>query len=350
MLTVILSLHNVSQKKLSLVDQYRILYRFEQLLKNGYSLNDVIDILKWEKQLRPLLQEMEDLLYRGESFVDTLEKTHFNQEVIHFLKIAVHHGNLTYGLQQCCQILQQRIQFTTKLKKLSRYPLFLFLFFFIILYFMKTTIFPSFTQLLGANQDVSSVFHTAEIVINTVFYGTIICVIAGLLLFVFTVLFKNALSIESKIKLILNIPIYNRYSKMRTTYLLATHLASLFQSGLTMRDSLQVIKSEQHQTIINHYGMLISDHLAQGYSYATIFPQCQLLEDQLTKIMTKDRNQTQLQKELTLYADHLIQQIEMYLKKWITLLQPILLSILALFVVFVYLSLMLPMFDYIQTM
>ncbi|SHN12088.1 type II secretion system F family protein [Gracilibacillus kekensis] len=350
MRTVILWLHNLSKEKLSLTDQYRILYRFEQLLKNGYNLNDVLEILKWEKHLRPLLQKMEELLYRGETFVNTLEKTHFNQEVIDFLKIAVHHGNLTYGLQQCCQLLQQRIQFASKLKKLSRYPLFLFLFFFIILYFMKTTIFPSFTQLLGTNQDVTSVFHTAEFVINIVFYGTIGSVIAGLLLIISTVLFKNFLSIEAKIKLFLCIPIYNRYSKMRTTYLLTTHLASLFQSGLTMKDSLQVIKSDQHQTIINHYGMLISDHLAQGYSYATILPQCQLLEDELTKIMIKDRNQTQMQKELKLYSDHLIQQIEMYLKKWITLLQPILLSVLALFVVFVYLSLMLPMFDYIQTM
>ncbi len=310
----------------------------------------MLDILKWEKHLRPMLHQMEDLLFQGESFVHVLDKLHFNKEVIYFLKIAVQHGNLTHGLKQCCQLLQQRIKFVAKLKKLSRYPLFLFLFFFIILYFMKTSIFPSFTQLIGSHNDTTSVFHTAEIVINTIFYGTIIFVIVGISIVISSVLFKNELKIETKINFLLRIPIYNRYKRMQTTYLLATHLASLFQSGLTLRDSLQVIKSEQQKSIINYYGTMISDHLAQGYSYATILPQCQLLEDQLTKIMIKDRNQTQLENELTLYADHLMMQMEGYLKKWISFLQPILLCILALFIVFVYLSLMLPMFDYIQTM
>ncbi|WP_235182526.1 type II secretion system F family protein [Gracilibacillus boraciitolerans] len=347
---VILWIHNTRHNNLSLNDQYHILHRFEQLLNNGYSLNDVLDILKWEKHLRPLLQEMENLLYGGESFVNTLERVHFNSEVIHFLKIAVQHGNLTNGLQQCCRLLQQRMQFIEKLKKLSRYPLFLFVFFFIILYFMKTSIFPSFTQLIGTNNNVTSVFHTAEFVINIIFYGTIFSVLGGISIFISSLLFKNLLNIDAKITFFLYIPIYKNYKRMQTTYLMANHLASLFNSGLTMKDSLQILKSEKQQNIVNYYSTIISDHLAQGYSYATILPQCRLLEDQLAKILIKDRNQTQIQQELALYADHLIAQIEAYLKKWITILQPILLSVLALFIVFVYLSLMLPMFDYIKTM
>src|SRR5699024_9419994 len=120
--------------------------------------------------------------------------------------------------------------------------------------------------------------------------------------------------------------------------------------GLTMKDSLYIIRSQPYQDIVHYYASLISDHLAQGYHYSSILPQCTLLDHHLTRMMTKDRNQEQLLKELTMYAEHLLSSMEAYIKRWIHLLQPLILSVLAIFVVFVYLTLMLPMFDYLDSM
>lgn len=338
------------RQTLSIHDQHQILYRFEQLFQYGYSLNDALDVLMWEKQYTSIVTAIKQALQRGETFVDTLERVNFNPEVISFLNIAIQNGNLAEGLQHCCQLLQQRKEFLTKLNKLSRYPLFLFIFFLVILYFMKTSIFPSFSQLLGSNTEMMSVFQTAEISINVIYYGIITSLLLLLFLTVSSITVKKQLPTESKIRLIKGIPVYRKYKQMQTTYLLVTHLSSLLKSGLTIKDSLDVVKSEQKTGLIHYYATLISDHLAHGYNYSTILPQCQLLQDELTQIMSKDRNQNQLQHELTIYAEHLLLSIENYLKKWISFIQPFLLSILALFIVFVYLALMLPMFDYMNSM
>ncbi|SFL82462.1 competence protein ComGB [Gracilibacillus orientalis] len=336
--------------KLSTHDQYQILYRFEQLFRHGYSLNDALDVLMWDKQYTAIVTTIKKALERGETFTETLEQVHFNPEIISFLNIAIQHGNLSKGLQHCCQMLKQRKEFMSKLSKLSRYPLFLFIFFLLILYFMKNSIFPSFSQLLGSNKNITGVFQNAEIAINMIYYGTISVLLLAIFLTICSITMKQQITIESKIQLIIRTPIYSKYKRMQITYLLVTHLSSLLTSGLTIKDSLDVIKSEQKADLIHYYATIISDHLAKGYDYSTILPQCQLLQDQLTQIMSKDRNQDQLQKELNIYAEHLILSIESYLKKWISFLQPFLLCILAVFIVFVYLALMLPMFDYMNYM
>ncbi|QGH34915.1 hypothetical protein GI584_13080 [Gracilibacillus salitolerans] len=338
------------KQNLSTHDQYQILNRFEQLFHHGYSLNDALDVLMWDNQYTVVVTTLKKALQRGETFIKSLEQVNFNPEVISYLNIAIQHGNLSQGLQHCCQMLKQRKEFLSKLNKLSRYPLFLFTFFLLILYFMKKSIFPSFSQLLGSNTKTNGVFQNAEIAINMIYYGTITSLLFLILLTVCSIRLKQHVTIESKIRLIIRTPIYSKYKRMQTTYLFVTHLSSLLTSGLTIKDSLEVITSEPKADLIHYYSNLISDHLAQGYDYSTILPQCQLLQDQLTQIMSKDRNQDQLQKELTIYAEHLILSIESYLKKWISFLQPFLLSILALFIVFVYLALMLPMFDYMNSM
>ncbi|UOQ47463.1 type II secretion system F family protein [Gracilibacillus caseinilyticus] len=333
---------------LSLQIQYQLLHRLELLFRHGYMLNDALDVLLWEKQMVQPARTIKRQLELGQSFVTALSRAHFHDDIVRFLETAIEHGNLADGLTQCCNLLQQRMNFTKKLRSLTRYPLFLFIFFFILLHLLKTSIFPALLQLLQTSQN--GVFQQAIAVINIIYYGIITLSVILLLLFLFRFSFQRSITLETKIAVIQKIPIYFRYKRMQTTYLLITHLSSLLKSGLTMKECLEIIKHNQKEDIVHYYATHISSHLANGYQYSTILPHCKLLEPQLDRIMTKERNQDQLQKEFSLYAEHLIAAMERFIKSWLSFLQPLLLSILALFIVFVYLSLMLPMFDYIQTM
>ncbi|WP_066192998.1 type II secretion system F family protein [Gracilibacillus timonensis] len=335
---------------LSLHDQHYILHRFQQLFTTGYSLNDALDVLMWDKRYTAIASSMQASLQKGHTFIESLQAVHFNKDVIHFLTIAIQHDHLARGLAQCCKLLQQRKDFLLKLKKLSRYPLFLFSFFILILYVMKTSIFPAFSQLMGTSSDIQFVFTTAKVVINFLFYGVIIMVLTISILLLSGYSLRRVISVEQKLVLFDKIPIYKPYKQMNITYLFVSHLSSLLTSGLMINECLQIMKAEENGDIIHYYAAMISDHLAQGYSYTSILPQCRLLTTQLGEIMSKDRNQQQLEKDLSFYADHLITSLEDYLKKWMSFLQPFLLSILALFIVFVYLALMLPMFDYMNTL
>ncbi|GAB2573485.1 competence type IV pilus assembly protein ComGB [Gracilibacillus alcaliphilus] len=339
-----------NRTSLSLHDQHYILYRFQQLFKSGYSLNDVLEILMWDKNYQSVASSIQQSLQNGNTFVESLSNVHFNKEVIQFLTLALQHDNLAKGLEHCCTLLQQRKEFIDKLKKLSRYPLLLFSFFIVILFFMKTSIFPSFAQLIGNNANVQFMFISAELVINFLFYGIIGCILLSGIMLVCGYSIRQILPLERKIDICNHLPIYKHYKRMNTTYLFAIHLSSLLTSGLTINECLQIMKAEDKEDIIPYYAAMISEHLAKGYSYTSILPQCQLLTDQLGHIMSKDRNQSQLESDLNLYAEHLIRSLENYVKKWMGFLQPFLLSVLALFIVFVYLALMLPMFDYMNSL
>ncbi|WP_163537764.1 type II secretion system F family protein [Gracilibacillus sp. YIM 98692] len=339
---------NFKKKPLSLKEQYQILYRLHQLFNYGYSLYEALNVLLWDHKLQSTSNKITQMLYQGHSFTEALKQCHFQQSIISFMKISIQHGHFKEGLSYSCYMLKQRMEFVAKMKQMSRYPILLATFFFIIIIFMKISIFPSFVKLMGVQSNENSIFLLAQTVMNGIFYGSIACFSFVILIFLLVPRLYQLISIETKIKCCLIIPVYKRYAKMQTTFLFVTHLQSLLHAGMNIKDSLSILKEQTSDSFIPYYSTLIDKHLSQGYLFSSILPSCRLFEPELQHIMQNDVNNERMAKDLKLYSDHLIYAMETFMKKVISITQPLILSILAFLIIFVYLSLMLPLFDYIQ--
>ncbi|MFC4404227.1 type II secretion system F family protein [Gracilibacillus xinjiangensis] len=337
------------KQHLSIRKQYKFMFRLKQLLERSYNLNDALEVIGWDKELAELARIVSISLLKGNMLATALHEAGFQRNVTKFLEIAAQYGNLPYGVKHCCYILNQQIGLVRRFKQLSTYPLLLFLFFIFIIYLLREFIFPSFQSLLVSEASTNSIFYTTSFIIDGIYYSILGVVVIAILLLLTYPHFNNNISIKQRIKITISLPYWKRYKRMQLTFLFTTHLASLMQSGLNIKECLKVLHESNIHPIITYYVELFDLHLNKGYEANSILPVFQLFEKDLQSIMQKDRNARQLTEELNLYSEHLLNMMEELLQKWLKILQPILLSILACLIVFVYLTMMLPMFDYIQT-
>lgn len=342
------SLFYFRRKKLSIDTQYRILYRIQQLNQNGYSLNDALEIVSWDDELELIADRISHSLQHGKTLPTALEEVHFQQRIVHFLEITIKHGNLQDGIKHCSFLLQQQKNYVDRFKQMNRYPLFLFIFFLLILFCMKRYIFPSFVNLFHTNGS-NAIFQNAMLTVDIIFYGIFILIIFSLLLMLSIKYLKDKVTIETKLKVFQVIPLLKQYKTLEISFYFSTHLSSLLKTGLNFKNALSILQSERNEPITSFYASTIIDHLVQGFHLETILPSCELLKREMSRIMQKDRNTSQIAEDLQLYAEHLLFEMEELMKKWLKMIQPIFLILLATLILIVYLALMLPMFDYIQT-
>lgn len=213
---------------------------------------------------------------------------------------------------------------------------------------MKRYIFPSFVNLFHTNGS-NAIFQNAMLTVDIIFYGIFILIIFSLLLMLSIKYLKDKVTIETKLKVFHFIPLLKQYKTLEISFYFSTHLSSLLKTGLNFKNALSILQSERNEPITSFYASTIIDHLVQGFHLETILPSCELLKREMSRIMQKDRNTSQIAEDLQLYAEHLLFEMEELMKKWLKMIQPIFLILLATLILIVYLALMLPMFDYIQT-
>src|SRR5699024_4541550 len=101
--------------------------------------------------------------------------------------------------------------------------------------------------------------------------------------------------------------------------------------------------------IIAYYSSLMMNELSKGLHISLLMTNLPFFEKQLAAIFQKNTHMAALEKDLVAYADLLIEEIHRKVMKIITLIQPIFFIILASFIVFIYITLMWPMFQLINS-
>ncbi|ENH97457.1 competence protein [Gracilibacillus halophilus YIM-C55.5] len=336
------------KKSLSLSDQHHFLSRLHQLLEHGYPLHDALQMVAWEEKLASTAEQITNTLLTGQSFVQALKLAKFHPQIISFLTISLKHGKITAGLYQCCMMLKQQIYFLTKLKQMSRYPMMLFLMFFIIVYFMKTSIFPSFQQFFTGDQ-TSHIFYWSRWMIESIFYCLLVAIILTIIGVTFPGLLKQRVKLTTKTRWILRIPFYRVYKKLQLSFLFCVHTSSLLDTGITLKDALTLLQKKDNNAYIRDVCFHITQGLREGLPIQRLINDAVLLEDELSSIFQKNKNTNQLAQDLNVYATFAFDTMEKLLHHWVRLLQPILFCFIALFIIVIYLSFMLPMFDLMKT-
>jgi len=145
------------------------------------------------------------------------------------------------------------------------------------------------------------------------------------------------------------LPVYRKITKLQTSFHFAIHFSTLLKTGMPYKDILDHMTEQKQLPVLSHYSLMIKKELTKGIPIASIISQFSLLEKQLTNIFQNTQNTGALEKDLTIFAELLTEEIERKTIKTITYIQPVFFSILAGFIMFIYITLMWPMFQLIQT-
>lgn len=338
-------------KRVGLKDelQLRFLQRLQRALSNGYPLLEALDTIRWDQRLDETATQIIDMLKSGLALDDVLEKTKFHPSICSYLHLSRHSENLSDSLDKCISMFQRRCEYLRKFQQLSRYPLILLIVFSLILFFVKKNVLPAFLDLFQTSSQASTTVTISLFVIGFLINMAVVTVvlgISGVLLWKYA---EKKISIETRIRIYRSIPIYRTYLRMNTSFQFASHLSAMLKTGMALKDILISLSKQMKSPIIAHYTSILTTELSKGMQLHQVLPGLFFLDNQMTAIFHKHADMSALEKDLTVYTDFLMEELHRKIIKAITTVQPVFFIGLALLIIFIYVSLMWPMFQLIQS-
>ncbi|MFS0672801.1 competence type IV pilus assembly protein ComGB [Ornithinibacillus sp. 179-J 7C1 HS] len=342
-------LTKVYEPRLKTTTQLTFLKRLSRSLSNGYPLIEALETMKWDKNLLSVAEQVIILLKSGETLDKSLEKLSFHPIITTYLYFAKEHANLEANLNKCLHIYEQRLNHLKKFTQVIRYPIILIIIFSMVFFFIQHKVLPNLLSLFQQNNQESHMINTTITFSSLIYYGFIMVILISLTIYFLWTHMKPKTPVELQIKLYNMLPIYRGYVKLNTSFLFSTHVETLLKTGLPIKDVLTILSKQTKLPLLSYYATQLINGLNQGFPISLIMEQLTFLSPQLTSIFQKNSNSESLEKDLATYSTFLIDELNDKIVNIITYIQPVFFILLGLIIILIYLSLMLPMYQFINT-
>lgn len=338
-------------KKWTLYDQTMILKRLSSLLDKGYTLNEALNFIYLNEHGSKRMDLLQCLnqLSSGNSLRKALSQLHFHRDVISYLYFAEQHGDLEFSLRECSEILQKKITQFDKLTKLLRYPLFLLISVGIILTIVHFIISPQFEQLYQSMNIETSFFSVFLIVVFSALKWLSLLAVAfsiGLVSYYFFVFRKK--SVEERMMFLVKIPLIRRLFMILHSYFFSLQLSNLLKGGMSTLESLKVFQNQDLLPFFKVEGNHLISRLSEGEQLHTIIEERGFYEKELSLVILHGQANGQLSRELYTYSQLIIEKLEQSIIKIMTMIQPVIYAFVGIIVLFVYLSMLMPMYKMME--
>lgn len=343
------SLKFTTQKKLSDELQIRFLNRLKQFLLNGYSLQHALEAISWDKELAATSNLFLDKLQRGHKLDDIFSEAGFHPSVSSFLCFVQPNSNLLEAITKCTDMMEQRFNQIKRFKLILRYPIILLILFIFILFFINHHVLPSFQSLFSGSK--SSLYGISLLIQFMELFQFLILIFFLLLLLILLLWrqFKKRLPIEEQLKIIQHIPILSRYIRLKTSFQFAMNFSMLLKTGLPLKEILSELAYQDKLPIISHYAVLLEGNLNRGVHFGMLLEELFFIENELGAIFQKNATVDMLERDLSLYSDLLLENLQRMIFRVISWIQPTVYIFLGIFIIFIYLSLMWPMLEMLKS-
>lgn len=327
------------------------LNRISTLLNEGYTFSDSIEMLlphhvdNPEAWQRKILEKLKN----GEGATEILECFSIPKHYLVALRISEESGRLAQSLET----ISQQLEFNEKLRKrlinLLSYPFLLSILLTSIFIAFRTYFLPSITQILDARTDVAS---NATIFISTIFLRLpdvlfVILVSTICLVITFTIYIKR-LDVQKQLPLMLKLPLINYFYKLHITNLLAKTMGELLIGGITLQQTLAIIQEQKLNKMLAYMSKEIEGQVIFGESLSTAVYNLGWFSAEFDQFIKHGEKSGYLGKQLLIYSELMEEKIQSFLKKGVSVIQPIFFIIIALSIIAAYLSILLPMYELIE--
>ncbi|PGK36353.1 competence protein ComG [Bacillus anthracis] len=336
------------KKTWSLSDQVVLLKRLGELLEKGYSLLQALEFLRFQLPLekKVQLQHMIDGLKGGKSLHDSFHQLMFHQEMLSYLFYAEQHGDISFALQQGSTLLYKKDKYRKDMLKIMQYPMFLAFFLIIMLFVFNFILLPQVEMVYSSfgstvplliEQILSAIKLLPYLIISTIFIVIIGCS-------VYMLYFRKLPHIH-QVKFMLRIPLIKTFLILKHSHYFATQLSGLLNGGLSVLEALTIMIEQKYNPFFQYEAGRIERQLIAGEPLQSIIAKSGYYEKELSYIITHGQANGNLAIELGDYSNLIMEKIEQKIKHMLVIIQPILFTCIGGIVVLMYLAMIMPMFQ-----
>lgn len=327
------------------------LKRIGTLLEEGYSIRDALAFLsKIEKGFsKKWIEEIQRGMLLGHSFHKELENNGFPTKVCGQIYFASHYGDYGQTITRCGEQLLKELDKKKKMRSLLTYPLLLVFFLFGMLLMMRFLILPHMETLFISLESTTEIYSNG--VVNFIYYspqiiiGTIFLILLGIL-FVKNKLQKG--SVIEGLAFFIKQPFLKNYLKDYWSSFFFQEWGYLFKNGCSFQEIIFIMQGEGASKLLQEAGAILSQQMALGKAINESLEALPFFHEEGLMVVTHGESLGKLSTEMLVYASYCENELNNRVEKLMSKLQPIIFSFIALMIIAIYASLMLPIFSLME--
>ncbi|MCR2820385.1 competence type IV pilus assembly protein ComGB [Lederbergia panacisoli] len=340
-----------SRQKLTLKEQGIFLSRASEMLKNGFTLLEVLHFFgKLEGKNHQLMDSMINDLKSGHKIHEVFLKHHFDQGACVQLFFSEKHGFLADALLESGEYLQRMDEERKKLLKLMQYPLILIFILLFVGILLNTLLLPRFQNLYQSmgyepTIGIKLVLHLMQ---NIPYYLLLIFIVCFVLFSILKWIFqkKSALEIASVFS---SFPLINSIYKLYQTNFIAREWGYLLRSGFSINEIITIMESQMYRPLLQESAQQLKKMLLVGHSFGDALSKLSFIEKEMILIVNHGDKNGRVDKELLYYSQHCLQKLQEKTENIFLIIQPIIFSFIGLVVIAIYMSIFFPMFQMLDS-
>lgn len=324
------------------------LIRLGSLMDSGYSIKDALRFLKKIEKGMTLkwIEQVEEGMLRGNTFHDELERIGFPNKVCAQIYFASKFGNYNQAMIQCGEQLIDDLERKKKFKTLATYPFILVIFLIGMLLMMRFIILPHMNSLFNSTGSEGNIY--SNLIVRWIYYSPQILIISLLtillLIFIIKVILRDKNFIE-RIEIFNKVPFLKVYLKDYWSDFFFREWGSLLKNGCSFHEILTIMSHEEAAQLLQDVAHVLSAQLVQGISVHNSLNTLPFFHEEGKLVVNHGENIGQLGTEMLIYASFCENEFNTRIESLMGKLQPIIFSLVALMIIAIYASLMLPIFS-----
>jgi type IV pilus assembly protein PilC len=321
------------------------------MLESGLNLNRALMIISRQTNNRQQVEIYNELLKNiesGLSLAEAMEEDEvFPDLFTAVVKAGEKSGSLVEVLKSLENYYSSREKLKKDIKKAAFYPLTVITAVFIAAAFIFKFILPVFIDLFAEFSGELPLITVLFLKLSQLFnnYFIVILIFLILLITAFVYLFKSQERRDLKSSFLLQTPLLSIIYRDLILTQIATYLALLLKSGLKLISALELLKNiisdYQYQNFIEQTTLNIS----KGASLTDCFGDSKYIPDVFYYLLMTGEETAQMENMLERAGDYYYQKLSEEIARMLQYLEPLLITLTAIFVALLAAAVMMPMFQ-----
>ena len=330
--------------------------QFYTMLNAGVTIVSCLDILREQTESKPLKRIMNDVyddVVRGTSFTESMTKHRedFPELLLSMIEAGEVSGNLDGIMDRMAIHYENENKINKKIKGAMIYPLILAILSVSVVTLLLAFVMPTFVEMF---QDSGTLLplptrilmHMSDF-IRSKWY--IIAAIIGTI--VYTV--KRYINTDSGRynvdKFVLKLPVVGKSMKKIATSRFSRTLSTLLYSGVPLIESLDIVGRVIGNKVIQGKLMIVKDEISRGTDLSGPMKQIKEFPPMLNHMVEIGEQSGSIDEIMEKTADFYDEEVDAAIKAMTTMLEPMMIIIMAIVIGGMVIAMVLPMFEMVNT-
>lgn len=330
--------------------------QFYTMLNAGVTLVNCIDILKTQtvnKKLRKTINLVYDDLQKGQTLSESLNKYPdvFPELFINMVEAGELSGNLDIIMDRMAIHFEKENKIKNKVKGAMVYPIVLGILSIVVVVFLLVVVMPTFVSMFEGSGVMLPLPTRILLSISDGIkkYWYLIILIGSSMFYLLNKYLKT-----DRLKYIIDsikfkIPIIGNNTEKVITSRFTRTLSTLLSSGVPLMKALEIVSKILGNKVASEGILNAKEELKKGIDLATPIEEIGIFSPMVISMIKIGEQSGSLDEILEKTADFYDEEVETSLKKLTTMLEPLMIIVMALVIGGIVIAMVLPMFDMINT-